>query len=123
MSNNFAHFLEVIILDEPTSGLDSQCRLGLLTILSDLRRLSELTIVVSTHCVQETMALADRVVVIDQGQAVFTGTPHECNKKYGSYTFHVSRSECTPLHNIMYYLLRIPRILFTRVHPEDGSEI
>ncbi|MFG1745738.1 ATP-binding cassette domain-containing protein [Micromonospora chalcea] len=67
------HDPEVIILDEPTVGLDPQQRLQARKVLRTIAE--ECAILVSTHLVEDVQALADRVVVLDEGQVRFHGSP------------------------------------------------
>ncbi|MEM9606923.1 MAG: ABC transporter ATP-binding protein [Actinomycetota bacterium] len=65
---------ELLFLDEPTTGLDPEVRRRLWGIVDDLRRHS-VTIVLTTHYLEEAEALADRVAVIDGGRLVALDTP------------------------------------------------
>jgi len=66
---------EVLLLDEPFGALDPTTR-GILQ--SELRRVQaalELTVVMVTHDVTEALLLADQIVVLEQGEGVFIGSP------------------------------------------------
>ena len=78
LSQALLHEPEVLILDEPTSGLDpNQAR----QVRDTLKTLSaKTTILLSTHLMQEVTAMADQVIVIDQGRIRFDGTPKEFEK-------------------------------------------
>ncbi len=65
------HEPEVIVLDEPTVGLDPQQRLQIRQVLRSISQTR--TILVSTHLVDDVQALADRVLVLDEGQLRFDG--------------------------------------------------
>lgn len=67
---------ELVFLDEPTAGMDAQSRLAVWEIMRDLRR-DGVTVVLTTHLMDEAEALADRVVIMDRGRAVASGTPEE----------------------------------------------
>ncbi len=66
---------EVLFLDEPTLGLDPQSRRGLWEHIENLK--DEITIVLTTHYLEEADALADRIAIIDRGEIVALGTPAE----------------------------------------------
>ena len=66
---------QVLFLDEPTLGLDPQARRGMWEHIASLK--GEVTIVLTTHYLEEADALADRVAIIDGGQIVAEGTPAE----------------------------------------------
>lgn len=67
---------ECIVLDEPTAMLDPQGRRQVLKIIRQLNREAGMTIVLITHHMEEAV-LADRVVVMDDGKPVLTGTPRK----------------------------------------------
>ena len=74
---------EILMLDEPTTGLDPQAR----HILWDrLFRLKEqgVTLVITTHYMDEAEQLCDRLVVMDKGKIMAEGSPQELIKKYSS---------------------------------------
>ena len=62
------------MLDEATSLLDDQTRLGLMQTVQRLARKLELSVVLITHRMDE-VSIADRVVVLSQGELVFSGSP------------------------------------------------
>lgn len=64
---------EALILDEPAAGLDSAGRQNLFNLLSRLNREERLTVLVSTHHLDEIVALADRVLVLDHGRLILSG--------------------------------------------------
>ncbi len=71
MSQALLHEPDVLILDEPTAGLDPNQIRG---VRKTMRRLSETkTILLSTHILQEVEAMADRVVMINEGRLVYDG--------------------------------------------------
>ena len=67
---------EVAFLDEPTTGLDPESRIGVWQFLAELRD-SGVGIVMSTHLLDEAQALADHVIVIDQGRLAAAGSVAE----------------------------------------------
>jgi ABC-2 type transport system ATP-binding protein len=71
-----AHDPEVLFLDEPSAGLDPQTRLALWDIIRDLRQRG-ITVVLTTHYMEEADQLCGRVAIIDHGTILVTGTPEE----------------------------------------------
>jgi ABC-2 type transport system ATP-binding protein len=67
---------ELLFLDEPTAGLDPQARLATWDLLADLRG-AGVSIVLTTHLMDEAERLADQVAIIDHGRLVAEGTPAE----------------------------------------------
>ncbi len=71
MAQALIHEPEVLILDEPTSGLDPNQIRG---VRQTMKRLGqEKTILLSTHILQEVEAMADRVIMINEGRKVYDG--------------------------------------------------
>ncbi len=68
---------EVLFLDEPTVGLDPQNRSNIWSFIQKLNREKGLTILLTTHYMEEAEKLADRVGIIDRGEIIVEGTPAE----------------------------------------------
>lgn len=75
------HQPKILILDEPTTGLDPQTRRLLWSVITSLRRNEGLTVLLTTHYMEEA-ADADRVVILDRGSIVAEGTPLELKNEY-----------------------------------------
>ena len=75
------HDPRILILDEPTTGLDPQTRKLLWDVIETLRREKGMTVFLTTHYMEEA-ADADHVVIIDSGEIVAEGTPHELKDRY-----------------------------------------
>ena len=75
------HRPKLLILDEPTTGLDPQTRKMIWSIIEALRKDEGLTVLLTTHYMEEA-ASADYVVIIDHGCIAAEGTPYELKNKY-----------------------------------------
>lgn len=71
------HNPRVLVLDEPTTGLDPQVRQEIWQKLEELRRVGGVTILLSTHYMEEAEKLCERLVVMDRGHILASGTPRE----------------------------------------------
>ncbi len=71
------HEPRLLVLDEPTTGLDPQVRQDIWQKLEELRRVSGMTILLSTHYMEEAEKLCERLVVMDHGKILASGTPRD----------------------------------------------
>lgn len=67
----------ILALDEPTAGIDPGGRRKIFDALRRLKSGQGITVIMATHSMDDAAALADRVVVLNGGQAVLTGRPRE----------------------------------------------
>ncbi|HKE72375.1 MAG TPA: ABC transporter ATP-binding protein, partial [Acidimicrobiales bacterium] len=74
---------EMVLLDEPTTGLDPQARHMLWERLYRLKR-EGVTLVLTTHYMDEAEQLCDRLVIMDGGQIVAEGSPRELIERYAT---------------------------------------
>jgi ABC-2 type transport system ATP-binding protein len=75
---------KVLFLDEPTLGLDPQNRVNIWDYIQKLKEEHRLTLLLTTHYMDEAEKVADRVGIIDQGRIVVEGTPRELIDQMGS---------------------------------------
>jgi ABC-2 type transport system ATP-binding protein len=78
-----AHGPEVLFLDEPTAGLDPQSRIALWELVEDLRD-DGLTVVLTTHYMEEADQLCDRVAIVDHGEVLVCDTPERLKEAHGA---------------------------------------
>ena len=77
------HRPKVLFLDEPTTGLDPASRADLWALVRRLRDEYGTTVFLTTHYLDEADALADRLVIVDQGVVVAEGTPSALKLEHG----------------------------------------
>ncbi len=77
------HVPGLVFHDEPTTGLDPQARANLWTHIRALREERGTTVFLTTHYLDEADALCDRILVIDHGSIVASGTPDELKSQVG----------------------------------------
>lgn len=68
------HNPRVLFLDEPSTGLDPQSRAGLWEQIQQLRREHGITILLTTHYLDEADQMAERIVIVDRGEVIANGT-------------------------------------------------
>lgn len=92
------HSPRLLVLDEPTTGLDPQVRQEIWQRLEELRRSAGITILLSTHYMEEAEKLCERLLVIHHGRILATGNPREMvNGSVSRYALEVRDAETLPL--------------------------
>ena len=77
-----SHEPKILFLDEPTAGVDVELRKDMWLVVEDLRQ-TGVTIILTTHYIEEAEAIADRVAVIDQGEIIVVEGKTELIKRMG----------------------------------------
>ena len=73
---------EVLILDEPTAGLDPAGRDEILDLIAQMHKELGITIILVSHSMEDVAKYVDRIIVMNQGQAVYDATPKEVFSHY-----------------------------------------
>jgi ABC-2 type transport system ATP-binding protein len=86
------HGPRMVFLDEPSTGLDPHSRANLWTHIRSLRDRDNTTVFLTTHYLDEADALCDRILIIDHGKIVASGTPAELKRRVSGdiITFEVA---------------------------------
>jgi ABC-2 type transport system ATP-binding protein len=84
------HRPRVLFLDEPTTGLDPEARTAMWAELAKLAARETLTILLTTHYMEEADQLADRLAIVSRGRVVVDGTPEDLklSLRYTGRDFH-----------------------------------
>jgi lipooligosaccharide transport system ATP-binding protein len=77
----FVNSPKVVLLDEPTVGLDPQVRSDLWLVVDRMRR-SGVTVVMSTHYIEEAERLADDIAIMNHGRIIARGTPEDLRRTH-----------------------------------------
>jgi ABC-2 type transport system ATP-binding protein len=77
-----SHEPKILFLDEPTAGVDVELRRDMWMVVDELRK-TGVTIILTTHYIEEAEAIADRVAVINQGEIIVVEDKKELIKKMG----------------------------------------
>jgi ABC-2 type transport system ATP-binding protein len=83
------HRPQVLFLDEPTTGLDPEGRAGLWEEIERLMADEGLTILLTTHYLEEADRLARRLVIVDRGRVVAAGSPEQLKGELAGDTLHI----------------------------------
>ena len=87
-----SHEPKILFLDEPTAGVDVELRKEMWNVVETLRE-TGVTIILTTHYIEEAEAIADRVGVINQGEIIVVEEKKELLKKMGNKTLTVELQE------------------------------
>jgi ABC-2 type transport system ATP-binding protein len=83
------HRPQVLFLDEPTTGLDPEVRAGMWAEIAHLSAAEGLTILLTTHYLEEADRLAGRLAIVDRGRVVAEGSPNELKGELRGDAIHV----------------------------------
>ncbi len=87
-----SHEPKILFLDEPTAGVDVELRKEMWNVVDSLRK-TGVTIILTTHYIEEAEAIADRVGVINQGEIILVEEKKELLKKMGQKTLTIELQE------------------------------
>ena len=87
-----SHEPSILFLDEPTAGVDVELRQDMWKIVKSLREMG-VTIILTTHYIEEAEAIADRVGVINQGEIIIVDQTKELLKKMGTKKLTIELQE------------------------------
>jgi len=83
LARGFLHSPKILFLDEPTLGLDPQTRENIWQYIKKLSVENKITIILTTHYMEEAEKICDRVAIIDHGKIIALDTPNNFKKSLG----------------------------------------
>src|SRR5690242_13938018 len=83
------HRPQVLFLDEPTTGLDPEARADMWREIERLAREEQMTILLTTHYLEEADRLASQLAIVDRGRIVAEGTPDELKSELEGDTIQI----------------------------------
>ena len=75
IARGLVHSPRIFFLDEPTTGLDPVSRVAVWEMLTNIKNQRELTMLITTHYMDEADRLCDRIAIVDHGKLVALDTP------------------------------------------------
>ena len=75
------HYPKVLFLDEPTLGLDPQTRESIWNYIENLNKNEDITVLMTTHYMEEADKLCDEVAIINSGQIITSDSPRNLKRK------------------------------------------
>jgi ABC-2 type transport system ATP-binding protein len=82
---SFLHNPQVVFLDEPTIGLDISIKAKIRSVIKELNREHNTTIILTTHDLGDVEALCQRIIIIDKGKILYDGDIRRVNALFGAY--------------------------------------
>jgi ABC-2 type transport system ATP-binding protein len=82
---SFLHNPQIVFLDEPTIGLDISVKAKIRTVIKELNRERNTTIIFTTHDLGDVEALCHRIIIIDKGKILYDGDIKKVNALFGAY--------------------------------------
>jgi len=95
-----AHRPRVLFLDEPTTGLDPEARAGLWEDISRLANDDGITVLLTTHYLEEADQLARRLAIVDRGKMVVEGTPDQLKGELLGDAIHIEFASAEAESNV-----------------------
>ena len=124
------HNPQILFLDEPTTGLDPEARSALWHTIQQLTKEDGLSVLLTTHYLEEANFLADRLIIIDEGKVVVEGSPAELKEELHGDVLQIELAEIDSNVNMKHLLHEIEDIheiieeeksLYMRVN--DGAQL
>lgn len=101
IARGLIHYPRVLFLDEPTIGLDPQTREHIWSYIEDLRKAQDITVVLTTHYMDEADRLSDRIAIMDYGKIVALDTPVELKETLEGDVITVKTKEADRLASVL----------------------
>jgi ABC-2 type transport system ATP-binding protein len=114
------HRPKVLFLDEPTTGLDPEVRAAMWTEIARLRDEQGLTILLTTHYLEEADRLASALAIVDRGRVVAQGAPGELKASLEGDALHVELGDAAVNGNVTSALAAVGGLREVRV---DGRSL
>lgn len=101
IARGLMHHPKVLFLDEPTLGLDPQTRRGIWDYIEKLNQMEGLTIILTTHYMEEADYLCDRIAIIDHGKIIALDTPENLKNVMGGDILTFQTPDAQKLHDML----------------------
>jgi len=79
------HNPKILFLDEPTIGLDAISKIAVRQFIKTINKEKDVTVILTTHDMNDIEALADRVILIGKGRLLYDGQLEELRKQFGTH--------------------------------------
>ncbi len=93
IARGLVHHPKVLFLDEPTLGLDPQTRTSIWNYIKDLNKKKKITIILTTHYMDEADAVCNQAAIIDAGRIIVMDSPENLKNKLGGDVISIRCSQ------------------------------
>lgn len=94
------HYPKVLFLDEPTLGLDPQTREKIWEYIEDLNKREDITVLLTTHYMEEADKLCDKIAIFNQGKVVTTNSPKNLKRELKADTITITVDDVDKFQNL-----------------------
>jgi ABC-2 type transport system ATP-binding protein len=101
LARGLIHYPKVLFLDEPTLGLDPQTREHIWTYIKELKETHDITVVLTTHYMDEADKLSDRIAIMDYGKIIASDTPTKLKETLEGDVITVKTNDADKLSSLL----------------------
>jgi ABC-2 type transport system ATP-binding protein len=110
IARGLIHYPRVLFLDEPTIGLDPQTRSHIWEYIKELKEVHDITVVLTTHYMEEADRLSDRVAIVDYGKVVALDVPSQLKKALQGDVITVTTKDAEKLCAVLSEKLKLEKL-------------
>jgi ABC-2 type transport system ATP-binding protein len=110
IARGLIHHPKVLFLDEPTIGLDPQTREHIWSYIEEMKKTSDISMVLTTHYMDEADRLSDRIAIMDYGKVVASDTPAGLKETLEGDVITVKTKEAAKLSSIVAWTVGVLRV-------------
>ena len=125
IARGLIHYPKILFLDEPTIGLDPQTRVHIWDYIKELAKRENITIILTTHYMDEADTLCNRIAVMDHGEIIALDTSENLKNSLGGDTITLKPDDMEKAKTVFdnYQILDGEMILFVKNAEKDMSRI
>ena len=126
IARGLLHYPHILFLDEPTIGLDPQTREVIWTYIKALIKEEEITIILTTHYMEEADQMSNRIAIMDFGKIVALDTPENLKGQLGQESISMMVSDAEALSQVLQGAGLVSGVILSgnelKVHVQSASE-
>jgi ABC-2 type transport system ATP-binding protein len=125
IARGLIHYPKILFLDEPTLGLDPQTRIHIWDYIKELAKREKITVIITTHYMDEADALCNRIAIMDHGQIIALDTSENLKNGLGGDTITLKPDDMEKAKTVFdnYQILDGEMVLFVKNAEKDMRKI